>query len=398
METPTCFGLFRKSGLLGKTGELRMIPLNDFVRQWAIVADDVLGVVQQVGQSGRYVLGDEVKQCETALAAYWSRAHAVGVGSGLDAISISLRCLGLEAGAKVLTTALSAFATTLAILHAGGVPVFVDVDARGQLDLGQCRDVLQRDRSIRTLLPVHLYGLPGDGSELQRLQEDFELAVVEDCAQSIGARFANGRPVGSVGQLAATSFYPTKNLGALGDGGAVLCDDPLLAGQARSIRHYGQSSLYVHSEYGLNSRLDELQAAILARAFLPRLAEWTAARQSIADRYLTEIDSAHLETIRPLAGTSAVWHLFPVLTAPAERDTFRNWMQDQGVMTGVHYPHLATDQKALTHRRFEIAGSLTIAQRMAASEVSLPIHPFLTPDEVTNIIEACNEWNPRTRS
>ena len=202
-----------------------MILQNDFKRQWQLVEEAALGAVRRVGASGQYILGEEVEAFEASIARFCGVAHAVGVGNGMDALEISLRCLGLEKGDKVLTTPLSAFATTLAILRSGGFPVFVDVDELGAIDLRQCRQLLEHDDSIRFLVPVHLYGFPMNLHELSRLREDFGLFIVEDCAQAIGASYA-GVPVGTVGQVAATSFYPTKNLGALGDGGAVLTKDP----------------------------------------------------------------------------------------------------------------------------------------------------------------------------
>src|SRR5262249_35588045 len=176
------------------------------------------------------------------------------------AIEIGLRCLGIRPGDKVLTTPLSAFATTLAVMRCGGVPVFVDTDPSGLLDLERCRSLLARDRGIRFLLPVHLYGHSIALDRLEALRAEFALGIVEDCAQAIGAR-SGARGVGTVGQVAALSFYPTKNLGALGDGGAVFTADEAIARRARALRHYGQSATYIHDEVGLNSRLDEIHAA-----------------------------------------------------------------------------------------------------------------------------------------
>ena len=211
--------------------KLAPIAMNDFGRQWADTGPAVLEAVSRVGASGWYILGPEVDSFERALAALLGRRFAVGCASGLDAIEISLRCLGLKPGDKVLTTPLSAFATALAILRAGGRPVFVDVDDAGSLDLDRCRAVLERDRSIRFLLPVHLFGHPCNLERLAELKSRFQLKLVEDCAQAIGARFG-AQPVGSAGDVSALSFYPTKNLGALGDGGAIATDDPSQIGRA----------------------------------------------------------------------------------------------------------------------------------------------------------------------
>jgi len=368
-----------------------MIVLNDFKRQWSVVGKSVLAATERVGSSGSYILGKEVAAFEKALAEFWGVAYAVGTGNGLDAVEIALRCLDLQPGDKVLTTPLSAFATTLAIVRAGGVPVFTDVDNKGAIDLAQCRILLERDRSIRFFVPVHLYGAPLDLQELRRLQDDFELRVVEDCAQCIGAS-QDGIRAGTVGRMAATSFYPTKNLGALGDAGAVLTNDPALAGTAAELRNYGQSSHYLHSRRGLNSRLDELHAAILHDALLPHLSEWTSARQAIAARYRKEISNPALQLLSLSPTTAPVWHLFPVLVEPAGREDFRSYLESCGIVSGVHYPRIIPDQSALAGVPFERAFELSRAEHFSRSEVSLPVHPFMTQEEVGAVITACNLW------
>jgi dTDP-3-amino-3,4,6-trideoxy-alpha-D-glucose transaminase len=371
-----------------------MIVQNDFAQQWKVIEPAVVEAVRRVGSSGWYILGPEVERFEVALAEDWGMAHAVGVGNGMDALEIGLRCLDLRPGDKVLTTPFSAFATTLAILRAGGLPVFVDVDDAGNIDLDQSREVLSRDASIRFLLPVHLYGNPCDLEKLAALRDDFELRVVEDCAQAIGAKHG-GRVVGSVGQVAGTSFYPTKNLGALGDGGALLTNDAQTAVRARMLRNYGQSSHYVHRERGLNSRLDELHAAVLHDALLPQLEPWTAARRRIARRYRAQIQNPALRILAPAEEAESSCHLCPVFVkgeGPG-RDQFRDALQQSQIQTGIHYPRIIPDQMAL-----EAPGSCEIksepqnARRLAASEVSLPIHPFLRDTDLAAIITACCDY------
>lgn len=371
-----------------------MVQSNDFRRQWIEVGDAAMAAVQRVGGSGWYILGNEVKQFETALATYWGINYAVGVANGMDAIEIGLRALGLEAGGKVLTTPVSAFPTTLAILRAGGVPVFADVDDNGNIDLEGCRAVLRRDNSIRFFVPVHLYGIPLDLIRLQELKDEFDLAIVEDCAQSIGAAYAD-LPVGTVGQVTATSFYPTKNLGAFGDGGALLTDDNDLAIRAASLRNYGQSSLYVHDLAGLNSRLDELHAAVLRDALLPKLHRWTEARRGIAREYLSRIQNPAIARPTPPEGAKPVWHLFPVFIAADWRDAFRAFLREAGIATGIHYPRVIPMQEALL-RSFNATTPAVVpkAERITATEVSLPIHPFLSSAEVNHVIDTCNEWRP----
>lgn len=369
-----------------------MILQNDFQRQWGACGAAVLSAVERVGESGWYVLGPEVREFENALARTWGVAHAVGVANGMDAIEIALRSLGVGRGDKVLTTPLSAFATTLALMRVAARPVFVDVDGLGQIDLGQCRAALTADPSIRFMLPVHLFGFACELAALAQLQQDFDLTVVEDCAQAIGAADA-GRAVGTVGRAAATSFYPTKNLGAMGDGGALLTNDDGLAERARALRNYGQSAQYEHRDLGLNSRLDELHAAILRDAFLPRLAEWTDHRRDVARRYLAKIDNRAVGLLRPRPEGDPVWHLFPVLVAADRRDAFRQHLKGEGVVTGIHYPRVIPDQDALrTYEAYDVVFPPDNARRLAACEVSLPVHPFLTDAEVETVVHACNRW------
>ena len=374
--------------------KLAPIAMNDFGRQWADTGPAVLEAVSRVGASGWYILGPEVDSFERALAALLGRRFAVGCASGLDAIEISLRCLGLKPGDKVLTTPLSAFATALAILRAGGRPVFVDVDDAGSLDLDRCRAVLERDRSIRFLLPVHLFGHPCNLERLAELKSRFQLKLVEDCAQAIGARFG-AQPVGSAGDVSALSFYPTKNLGALGDGGAIATDDPSLADAARGLRDYGQTAKYVHDLLGLNSRLDELHAEFLRRAFLPRLAQWTERREQTARRYLEGIRNPSVRIVPVPAHSRPAWHLFPVLVDASQRSAFCAHLQEGGVRTGIHYPKIIPQQKAMADRSlFEVDGDLKQAEGFAAGEVSLPIHAYLRDEEVETIVGRINAWKP----
>jgi dTDP-3-amino-3,4,6-trideoxy-alpha-D-glucose transaminase len=370
------------------------VLLNDFQRQWDETGEAVLAACRQVGESGWYILGSSVASFERALATQLSLRFSVGCASGLDAIELALRALELPAGARVLTTPLSAFATTLAIVRAGGVPVFADVDARGNLDLARCEQVLADRRDIRFAVPVHLYGHPLDLAQLARLKQRFDLRVVEDCAQAIGARSA-GRLAGTVGDLAAFSFYPTKNLGALGDGGAVAGDAEAHRDACQSLRNYGQSSRYVHDRLGLNSRLDELHAAILESALLPRLPAWTARRRAIAGHYLQALSHPEVRPLAPAAGAEPVWHLFPVVVPAARREDFQEHLRRAGVQTAVHYPRLIPDQQALRATAFEVVGELPRAVELAGGEVSLPIHPHLRDDEAQRVIAAVNSWPPR---
>jgi dTDP-3-amino-3,4,6-trideoxy-alpha-D-glucose transaminase len=368
-----------------------MVLSNDFGRHWAAVHERVLEAVRRVGESGWYILGREVEAFEAALSEFMGVRLAVGCASGLDAIELGLRALGLRAGDAVLTTPLSAFATTLAIVRCGGRPIFVDVDASGLIDLARCREVLRSDRTIRFLVPVHLYGHSLDLTALEGLAKEFEVTVVEDCAQAIGAKW-QGVPVGSVGAACATSFYPTKNLGAFGDGGAVLTADDDVARTCRSLRDYGQSARYEHELLGLNSRLDELHAAILRTALLPNLASYTERRRSVAQAYRDGIDNPKVRLVPAPAGSASVWHLFPVLVPAAQRESFCRHLGKERVSSAIHYPRLIVDQPALADVRFECKGEVERAREFAGCEVSLPIHPHLTNRELERVIAAVNRW------
>lgn len=365
--------------------------MNDFKAQWADVSTDVLDAVRLTGESGWYILGSEVTAFERELATFWGRRFCVGVASGLDALEIGLRCLGCKAGDKVLMSPVSAFATALAAIKVGAVPVFVDSDARGLVDLQQVADVLARDSSIRFFVPVHLYGQPLDSHALGTLRERFGLHVLEDCAQSIGASY-DGTATGMAGECAATSFYPTKNLGAFGDGGALLTDSEEIDALARQLRDYGQSAKYCHTSIGYNSRLDELHASILRRALLPRLPQWTEKRTSVAASYLEGICNSSLTIPRAPALAKSNWHLFPVFTPASRKQQFMAHLASQGISTGEHYPSVLADQPAMRSVAFEERILCNQSRDLCAREVSLPIHPYLSELETQRVIDACNQW------
>jgi dTDP-3-amino-3,4,6-trideoxy-alpha-D-glucose transaminase len=372
-----------------------MILANDFQRQWSDVGGDVLAAVERVGRSGWYVLGEEVSRFEQDLAKFWGLEHATGVANGMDAIEIGLRMLGVNPGDRVLTTPLSAFATTLAIVKLRAVPVFIDTDEHGLIDLVRCYDLLRERRDIRYMVPVHLYGHALDRGGLEWLRDEFGIKMVEDCAQSAGARW-QGTPTGSVGHIAATSFYPTKNLGAMGDGGAILTNDAALHEQARVMRCYGEKTRYRHEQLGYNSRLDEVQAAILRDACLPRMAQWVARRRAIADAYNSGIRNREVGLPGVPEGTSSSWHLFPIHVSPLRRTDLLEHLKARGIATGIHYPTAIPDQPAMTKVAFEMADSCALARQICASEVSLPIHPYMSDEDVAKVIGAVNTFARQT--
>jgi dTDP-4-amino-4,6-dideoxygalactose transaminase len=370
-------------------GDLALnVRANDFERQWEDVREEALDAVDRVGRSGWLVLGEEVRAFESELAEWWGVPFAVGVASGLDAIEIGLRAAGVGDGARVLTTPFTAFATTLAVFRAGAEPVWCDVDDSGSIDLDRVEAALRADPSIRAVLPVHLYGHPLDPAELERIAAEHDVIVIEDCAQSAGAS-REGRATGTAGIAAATSLYPTKNLGAMGDGGVLLTKDAALAELAKSLRDYGQQERYEHTELGLNSRLDELHAAVLRSAFLPRLDGWLARRSEIASLYTEALADGPLRPIVAAGGESAN-HLYPVEVIEADPAEVAGQLRERGIGVARHYPFVCPDQGAARGRGVEL-DELSVARRLAERELSLPVHPYMEDSEVEAVVGACLE-------
>jgi dTDP-3-amino-3,4,6-trideoxy-alpha-D-glucose transaminase len=243
--------------------------------------------------------------------------------------------------------------------------------------------------AIRFFVPVHLYGHAMNLKRVEALVQRYKLTLIEDCAQAIGAK-SFGRTVGTLGRVCATSFYPTKNLGALGDAGALLTSDPELAKRARSLRDYGQSSKYVHAEIGLNSRLDELQAAMLKTVQLPSLPGQTERRRAIADRYVRELNNDLATPLPVPEGSQSVWHLFP-LKCP-QRDALKSHLARAGVASGVHYPSIVPDQPGMASVPYVVATPLEKARTLAREELSIPLHPWLSDDDVGAVIQAVNSF------
>ena len=365
------------------------ISLQSFSRYWDVLKNDVNHAVNSFGESGYYILGKNVAEFEKNLAILFNAKYAVGCAYGLDAIEISLRVLGLNPGDKVLTTPLSAFATTLAIVKAGGVPVFVDTDMNGLIDLELAREALTKHQDIKWFVPVHLYGHCLNLDKLKKLKEDFNLKIVEDCAQSILATW-NNQSCGTVGECAATSFYPTKNLGCFGDGGALLTSIRTIENKAKNLRDYGQTAKYEHTFIGMNSRLDEMQAAIMNAACLPKLLEWTEKRRSIAKKYLHNIDNTLIKLPTYAKESNSVWHIFHVLVE--DRTRFMEYLSQKGIQVSIHYPKLIHKQDAINDVAFELYGGTKIAEYITNCEVSLPLNPFMTEDEISYIINICNKF------
>lgn len=363
------------------------ISFNEFQREPEALIQSQIQAVESVFRSGWWVLGEQVQAFEQAWATYSNTTSSVGVANGMDAIEIGLRALGIGPGDEVITTAVTAFATVLAIQRCGAIPVFADIDPTTA-----CLDPASVERCIspftKAVLVVHLYGRAADLASISLLCSSHGIALVEDCAQAHGALY-QGRRVGSIGAFGAWSFYPTKNLGSVGDAGALTSNDPDLISAARQIRNYGQSNRYLHERAGLNSRLDELHAAILLQR-LPYLESWTESRRAIAARYTEEI--AHDQLIhlsKPHHPMEHVHHLFVMRALGNSRARLQEHLALAGIQTLIHYPILCHQQKGIYNFRLDPLG---LSSSVAHSETcfSLPIHPFLSEIEVGFVIESVN--------
>jgi dTDP-4-amino-4,6-dideoxygalactose transaminase len=346
---------------------------------------DVRKAVDRVLASGWYVLGPEVSAFEDAFAEAAGAGHAVGVGTGTDALALSLRALGIGPGDEVITSPLSAAFSALAIQMAGATPVFADIDPE-RLTLDPAAAEAAVTGRTAALMPVHLYGQPADMPALADLASRHGFALVEDACQAHLATSAR-RPVGTFGAAGAFSFYPTKNLGALGDAGAVITNDASLADKLRQLRNGGQTDRYHHTAFGVNSRLDEIQAAIL-RARLPWLSKWTARRRELAGRYRRGLMDCAV-TVPPEVEPGHVYHLFPVLTD--DRDGFQQHLSDCGVGTLVHYPIPIPRQAAFAGLQ---ASTCPEADRAAGRVCSLPLHPQLADADPDRVVAAVQSWSP----
>jgi len=339
----------------------------------------VEAAVRRVVASGWYVLGPEVESFERAFAGACGAAACIGVGTGTDAIAISLRVLGIGPGDEVITTPLSAAYTALACMMVGARPVFADIDPR-RLTIDPAAIESAITPRTAAILPVHLYGQPADMRAIAAIAARHGLAIVEDCCQAHLAT-CDGQRIGSFGAAAAYSFYPTKNLGALGDGGAITTGDEALAAKMRRIRNGGQTDRYRHAEMGVNSRLDELQAAILA-ARLPFLAAWTAARRARAAEYRRLLAGSAVD-VPPELDAGHVYHLFPVLSP--RRDALQAFLRAASIETLIHYPVPIPRQPAL---EAQSPAACPEADRVCRRILSLPLYPGIPEEDVRAVAEA----------
>lgn len=348
-------------------------------------ATRIRAAIERVLERGWYILGPELEAFEQEFARASGAAHAIGVGNGTDALALSLRAMGIGQGDEVITAPLSAAFTALAIVMAGATPVFADIDDERLTIDPRAIEAAITPRTA-AIMPVHLYGQPADMTRIEAIARRHHLAVVEDACQAHLAR-ADGRPVGTIGAAGAFSFYPTKNLGAVGDAGAVTTNDAALAARVRQLRNGGQSERYHHAEAGVNSRLDELQAAVL-RERLTTLAEGTARRRVLAARYRAALADGPVR-IPVECDPGHVYHLFPIRTS--DRAAFMAHLQARGVGTLVHYPIPLPRQQAFAGTAH---AGCPVADRVASEVCSLPLHPALSDADADFVAAAVRAWQP----
>ena len=336
--------------------------------------------------SSWYIGGKEDEAFEEAFAAYCGTQYCIGCGNGLDALMLALRALDIGAGDEVIVPSNTFIATALAVTYTGAIPVFVEPDIRTyNIDPTKIEEKITE--KTRAIMPVHLYGQPCDMDPILAIAKKHGLYVIEDCAQAHGATY-KGRVIGSFGHAAGFSFYPGKNLGALGDAGAAVTNDKTLADKLRALGNYGSDYKYHHIYKGCNSRLDELQAAFLS-AKLPLMDKVNADRQATARRYLNEIKNPAVILPYVLPGTEPVWHLFAIRCE--KRDALAQYLTEKGIGVNKHYPiamHMQECYKDLNIPE----GSLPIAEEISATELSLPMYYGMTEDEVTYVIDAVNSF------
>lgn len=364
------------------------VPFIDFAPAYSELKTELDAAYTQFMESGFYILGKEVEAFEAEYADYCGAKYCVGVGNCLDAMHLVLRAWNIGGGDEVIVPSNTYIATWLAISHAGATPVPVEPDPHTfNLDAGRITAALTS--RTRAIMPVHLYGQPADMEPIMHIAETHGLKVLEDAAQAQGALY-QGRRVGALGHAAGHSFYPTKNLGAFGDAGAITTNDAQLADQVRCLRNYGSRKRYYNEAKGLNSRLDELQAAFL-RVKLRRLDEWNERRRRVAERYFVKLDQCK-GIILPKVPEWAdpVWHLFVI--RHQNRDEFQQQLAAKGIQSIIHYPVPPHLSEAYCSERNTI-GPLAIAEELAQQVISLPLDPHLTIENqdlvATAVLDSC---------
>jgi len=365
------------------------IPFVDLKAQYATIKDEVLPAIEEVLEGMRLTMGPNTRAFDEEFAAFCGTKHAIGVGSGTDAIQLAVRALGIGRGDEVITVSHTFFATVEAILYSGARPVMVDVDER-TFNIDPAAVAAAITPRTKAIMPVHLYGRTVDLGPILSLARDKNIAVIEDACQAHGATLDVGGSAGSAGRASAFSFYCSKNLGAYGEAGSITTNDDALAAELRSLREHGQSTRYYHPVVGYNARLDEIQAAIL-RIKLRRLPDWNRRRVEIARRYNAALAGSGVIVPDIPEGGRHVFHLYVVRVPDGRRDALKTFLGERGIGTGVHYPvpiHMQEAAAFLGYRK----GDLPVTERLAGEILSLPMFAELTDAQVDATAAAVAEF------
>jgi dTDP-4-amino-4,6-dideoxygalactose transaminase len=365
------------------------IPLVDLRAQYATIRDEVRQAIDEVLDSMQLTIGPNVRAFDKEWAEYCGTAHAIGVGSGTDALQLAIRACGVSSGDEVITVSHTFFATVEAILYANARPILVDVDERSMLmDVASVASrITPRTRAI---IPVHLYGRTVDLKPLRQLTQDRGITIIEDAAQAHGALLDDGRKAGTGGRVNCFSFYCSKNLGAYGEAGSITTNDEKLADDLRALREHGQSTRYYHPIVGYNARLDEIQAAIL-RIKLRHLDEWNGRRQEIAARYNELLAGTDIITPEIPAGGRHVFYCYAIRVTGGRRDALRAFLAERGVGTQIHYPvpiHMQEAAQFLGYRQ----GDLPITEKVAGEVLSLPMFAELTDAQIDRVTSSVTDF------
>jgi dTDP-4-amino-4,6-dideoxygalactose transaminase len=364
------------------TTKTQDIPLVDLKAQYATIRDEVRQAIDEVLDSMQLTIGPNVKAFDKEWAEYCGTKHAIGVGSGTDALQLAIRAIGVSSGDEVITVSHTFFATVEAILYANARPILVDVDEKTMLmdPAAVAAAITPRTKAI---IPVHLYGRTVDTGALKKIVQDKQIAIIEDAAQAHGALLDDGKKAGTAGRVAAYSFYCSKNLGAYGEAGSIVTNDDKLADDLRALREHGQSTRYYHPVVGYNARLDEIQAAIL-RIKLRRLDQWNARRRAIASQYNALLKDSGVVTPEIPGSGRHVFYAYAIRVPNGKRDAMRAHLGERGIGTQIHYPvpiHLQEAAQFLGYRQ----GDLPITERVAGEVLSLPMYAELTDAMVDRV-------------
>ncbi len=366
---------------LSLEGGIGMIPLINLKRQFQTVKQDMLKEFERVLDSGQYILGPKVKELEKKTAEKLGVRDAVAVANGTDALVLTLKAFGIGKGDEVITTPFTFFATAEAVSRVGATPVFADVD-RGTYNLDPAKIEENITPATKAIIPVHIFGQPADMDEINAIAKKHGLIVIEDACQAFGAEY-KGRPAGSIGDAACFSFFPTKNLGTLGDGGMVTMSDPEAARRVRTLRTHGTSKKYFHDKIGFNSRLDELHAAALL-ILLEKIDGWNEQRRKVAGKYREALkEASHLTLPTEKEDRSHIYHLFCI--GAENREEIMQALDTRQIHSGIYYPcclHLQDVYSSLQYKK----GDFPVAESLSDTLFAIPMDPFLTSDEQDQII------------